>query len=126
MRIWLDDDCERDPWVPGWTVVRTADEAIALLASNEVEMISLDHDLGDFRYEPYPYEVTGMEVVKWMIENKVFPKAINVHSNNSVRAIVMASDLNKFAPAGVRVVMWRFDGSSQLFRDLDELLVSKE
>ena len=76
MRIWLDDDPERDPPTT-WTIARTADDAIRLLSSNEtVEVISLDRDLEDQRLDPYPREITGEDVVRWMVVNKVFPKFI--------------------------------------------------
>ena len=107
MLVWLDDSPERDP--EGWTVVRTADEAIALLITGGVEMISLDHDLGETRYDPYPREVTGMDVVVWMITNGVFPKVINVHSHNGDRAKWMARDLAIAAPEGTIVRLWKFD-----------------
>lgn len=118
MRVWLDDEAARDP--VGWTIVRTADEAIALLAAGGVEMISLDHDLGDVRYEPYPREVTGMDVVKWMIANGVFPKVVNVHSHNRDRAKWMARDLVIAAPEGTIVRLWRFD--QDVAKGLEELL----
>ena len=105
MKVWLDDEPIRDPG-SDWVIVRTADEAIDLLLTGEVEMISLDHDLGDF-HEGFG-EVTGFAVVRWMIENKVFPKVINVHSHNP-RAKEMAADLERFAPDGCVVKRWRFD-----------------
>jgi len=122
MRVWLDDMNIRDP-SSGWTIARTADEAIELLMTGEVEAISLDHDLQDFRQDPYPSEVTGMHVVRWMIANNVFPKVINVHSLNPDRGKFMVQDLNKAAPAGVIVKWWHFD--SDTVRDLEELLSSK-
>lgn len=43
MRLWLDDE---RPAPEGWTLVRTAEEAIELLKQGKVKRISLDHDLG--------------------------------------------------------------------------------
>jgi hypothetical protein len=45
MKVWLDD--VRDPPANDWFWVKTAAEAILLLQMFPVEMISLDHDLGD-------------------------------------------------------------------------------
>lgn len=44
MNIYLDDlrDCPE-----GFTIARTVDEAIRLIESNEVDALSLDHDLGE-------------------------------------------------------------------------------
>jgi hypothetical protein len=119
MRVWLDDMAVRDP-SSGWTVVRTADEAIELLMVGNVEAISLDHDLGDFRQDPYPREVTGMDVVNWMVANKVFPKVINVHSHNGDRAKFMVRDLEAVAPEWVAIRMWRFD--TDTVKELEQLL----
>jgi hypothetical protein len=123
MRVWLDDMAIRDP-SSGWTIVRTADEAIALLMTGQVEAISLDHDLQDFRQDPYPREITGMHVVRWMITNGVFPKVINVHSLNPDRGKFMVQDLNKAAPDGVIIKWWQFD--SNIVKDLEKLLNSKD
>jgi hypothetical protein len=43
MQVWLDDE---RPCPEGWVHVKTATEAIALLAAGNIEEISLDHDLG--------------------------------------------------------------------------------
>jgi hypothetical protein len=120
MRIWLDDDPERDPPTT-WTIVRTADDAIRLLSSGEtVEVISLDRDLGDQRLDPYPREITGEDVVRWMVVNKVFPKFINVHSHNYDGGKRMVLDLQKSAPPDVVIKWWRFD--VDLIHDLEKLL----
>lgn len=99
MKIWLDDT--RDPNSPvegviaqaymkdrspsdaeGWTWIRTAGEAIALLSTVQVEEISLDHDLGD-----NPVFGNGNQVLVWL-EEAVFtnadywPPLMHVHSGN--------------------------------------------
>jgi hypothetical protein len=56
MKLWLDDV---RPAPDGWTWVKDAHEAIALLARGEVEIASLDHDLGD---DPW----TGYYVLCWV------------------------------------------------------------
>ena len=80
MKVFLDDI--RNPTEEGWTVVRTAQEAIDLLHSGGVTTISLDHDLGE--------DVkTGYDVATW-IEKEVFlhpdytPPQILIHSANPV------------------------------------------
>ncbi len=118
MLVWLDDQEARDP-KSGWTVVRTADEAIELLATGGVEAVSLDHDLNEFRQDPYPREVTGMDVVRWMIANRVFPKVVNVHSFNPGRSRDMVRDLMAAAPEGTVVKMWQFD--SNIAKELETL-----
>lgn len=88
MKLWLDDI--RDPAEHGrigWTWVKTADEAIAALATGTVTEASLDHDLsvGATMGTPAPAERTGYTVVCWMEEHGVWPKdGVRVHSMNPV------------------------------------------
>ncbi len=85
-KVWLDDRPERDPPAEeGWTVVRTPEEAIELLAAGHVRELSLDHDLG--LWETEGRERTGDDVVKWIFEAVVTncftpPEKIAVHSGN--------------------------------------------
>lgn len=77
MNVYLDDVREA---LPGWTLVRTAAEAIALLEGGEVINLSLDHDLGG--------DSTAMEVVNWIEEAVVYrdfhPPEMVIHSANPV------------------------------------------
>jgi hypothetical protein len=88
MRIYLDD--ERDPPtkdrfgepLPEWTVVRTAQEAIALVATGQVEFIDFDHDLGT--------KLTGYDVAQYIellaVDNLIPPIGFAIHSGNPVGA----------------------------------------
>lgn len=87
VRMWLDDI--RDPVQHGkigWTWVRTADEAIALLATGAVIEASLDHDLTITQtLGGQDNEKTGYDVVCWMEEHDVWPmEGVRVHSQNPV------------------------------------------
>lgn len=108
MNLWLDD--VREPWkfgCVGWTWVKTAQEAISLLKSGEVERASLDHDLEP---EHYPSDVpegmsweesgnyniwkmtgTGYDVCLWLESNPEFYPVggVRVHSANPVGAARM-------------------------------------
>jgi hypothetical protein len=90
MKIFLDDDPRRDSWVDDtWTIVRTAGECLDLIAAHtgEVEILSLDHDLGDD-----PLVGTGYDVVKVLeqlvgtgeLKPIVLPHKIEIHSANPV------------------------------------------
>ncbi len=85
--LWLDDlrDPNRHGYI-GWTWVKTADEAIALLAAGNVRQASLDHDLTmEQTLGGYSTEPTGYTVVCWMEEHKVWPiGGVKVHSQNPV------------------------------------------
>lgn len=87
MKLYLDD--VREPVNMGsavpaseLTVVRTAQEAIDLVKTGQVEFISFDHDLGT--------ELTGYDVAK-VVENlaaegKIPPIDYQIHSANPVGA----------------------------------------
>src|SRR5258705_8834026 len=75
MRVFL-DDAGRTP--DGWTRVYWPDEAIALLKTGTVEVISLDHDLGDDSRR------TGYDVVLW-IEEAVALHGSHAASNHFIQ-----------------------------------------
>lgn len=85
MKLWLDDI--RDPTMYGhigWVWVKTADEAIKMLATGNVTQASLDHDLDiEATLGNTPTEKTGYDVVLWMEEHNVYPiNGVTVHSMN--------------------------------------------
>jgi hypothetical protein len=88
VKLWLDDI--RHPAAhgcAGWTWVKTAREAIELLATGSVIEASLDHDLSvqATMGNPAPNEETGYTVVRWMEEHDVWPPGgVRVHSMNPV------------------------------------------
>lgn len=82
MRIWLDDI---RPKPDHFTVhVRTAEEAIDLLKTGQVEEISLDNDLG---LDENGNELTqGKKVAQWMEEEAFYGRLnqmkLNHHTDN--------------------------------------------
>lgn len=97
MKLWLDDERDLKEWLPGmpwmrgrptsdfegWTWMRTAGDAIELLAAREVTEVSLDHDLG-----PEGEVGTGYDVVNRIDEltftDHTFPiPVVHVHTSNS-------------------------------------------
>lgn len=77
MKVFLDDEREAPE---GWIRVRWPEEVIALLATGEVDAISLDHDLDD--------DVrTGYDVLTWIEEavatRSFVPPTILIHSANA-------------------------------------------
>jgi hypothetical protein len=88
--------------------VKNYDEAIEALKTGTVEFASLDHDLADEHYTKFfesrwengndytDYntadckEKTGMDVLRWMEENNVWPSAgVRIHTMNTVRKPIM-------------------------------------
>ena len=79
MKLWLDDE---RPAPEGWTWVMDYYTMIETLQDHaeEIEVISLDHDLG--LYEGNQRE--GYDVVKWIAANDAWPSILGVHSANPV------------------------------------------
>ena len=89
MKIWLDDE---RPMPDGYDRhVRTAEEAISILKSGIVTVISLDHDLGE-------NAGTGYEVACFIEEGAfsgtLSPMDVNIHSANPVGRNRMEQAIN--------------------------------
>lgn len=103
MKVWH-DDIRQPP--SGWVWARTNESAMALLTYENVEEISLDHDLGLDHIDPNEDEEaiffagpsdngTGLDLVKWMVEDpKRVPAKVTIHSWNPAGASAMAELLN--------------------------------
>jgi hypothetical protein len=80
MKVYLDDQREAPE---GWVRTKTPAETIELLKSGQVEVLSLDHDLGEDESVG-----TGYHVLLWL-EKEVYtkdfkpPTDMRVHSANS-------------------------------------------
>jgi CheY-like chemotaxis protein len=108
--VFLDDDHQR--WyrlqnrIPQAVRVETAAECINMIKdSPEIDWLFLDHDLGGEAYVKSYREDCGMEVVRYLIAEKL-NKSIHkivVHSHNTVAALEMFNKL-KEADYDVRLV----------------------
>ncbi len=90
MKVWHDD--RREPPNDGWLWAKTNEEAICFLLTGEVYEISLDHDLGakDGQIRGHSPDGSGYDLVCWMVEHRVFPDRIIIHSHNRKGAQRMA------------------------------------
>lgn len=79
INLYLDDlrDCPE-----GFTVARNMEQAIHYLENYEVNVLSLDHDLGED--ESGNLLPTGYDLVKYMCENGLKANKIYMHTDNSV------------------------------------------
>lgn len=88
MKVYLDD---LRPTPEGWVRVYWPDEAIEILKTGKVEVISLDHDLGNDE------RGTGNDVVLWIEEAVVtqgfIAPQIKVHSANSSARLKMEAGI---------------------------------
>jgi len=79
INVYVDDlrDCPI-----GFVVARTYQQAIHLLENNEVDILSLDHDLGeDLQGNLLP---TGYDLVKYICEKGLRANKIYLHTDNPV------------------------------------------
>lgn len=113
-RIYLDDI--RTPVEDGWTVVRNYDQfvsTIMYIGLDNIELISLDHDLGDTAmkewhtnvYHNYTLdynnitEKTGMDCAKWLVEQWMNgEKVVDVftHSANAIGSANIMGYINNY------------------------------
>lgn len=84
MKVFLDDKRQTPD---GWVRVYWPQEAIELLASGNVEIISLDYDLGDGDRR------TGYDVLVWLDqavrEKGLEPPLVRIHSDHRLGRIKM-------------------------------------
>jgi hypothetical protein len=112
--IYLDD--VRTPYDLGWTVVRNYDEFVAKVTEiglDNIELISLDHDLGDtamMEWHTNVYhnfkldynnitEKTGMDCTKWLVEqwmNGAPVCEVKIHSANAIGSANMMGYINNY------------------------------
>jgi hypothetical protein len=90
--VFLDD---LRPQPKGFMVARNYYECINILESYTVNILSLDHDLGEKK--------TGYDVTKWMVENDIWAEQIYLHTANPVGRANMYQLLNNYKPDEVRL-----------------------
>lgn len=73
------DDLRKCP--DGFIIARSYDEAIEILNTSKINILSLDHDLG---ISENGIEKNGYDVVKYMCENGISPKKVYIHTDNVV------------------------------------------
>lgn len=113
-KIYLDD--VRTPIQGDWVVVRNYDEFVKKvdeIGLDNIELISLDHDLGDSAMNEwhknvyYNYELnydnitekTGMDCTKWLVEKWLDGNTVVdvvIHSANAIGSANMMGYINNF------------------------------
>ena len=97
--LFLDDSVHRQQEFsreyPNATIVSTAIEAISMLRSRSFSVVYLDHDLSGEIYVSSERQDTGMEVVRWIVENQPVIDKIVVHTMNEVAGPIMVNTLQQ-------------------------------
>jgi 5-formaminoimidazole-4-carboxamide-1-beta-D-ribofuranosyl 5'-monophosphate synthetase len=114
VRIYLDD--VRTPIDKDWIVVRNYEEFVAKvneIGLENIELISLDHDLGDSAMKEWLHgvvknyqinydnitEKTGIDCTKWLVEQWMDGKPVVdvvIHSANAVGSANMMGYINNY------------------------------
>ena len=96
------DDVRRPP-SDEWIWAKSFDQAIEVLQTGDVAEASLDNDL-------HPFVHDGLEVVEWMIEKRVFPRRVRVHTDNRIASTEMCGLLERSGyqkvPGRPRTFIW--------------------
>jgi hypothetical protein len=113
-KIYLDD--VRTPVDTGWTIVRNYDEfvsTIGWIGFNNIELVSLDHDLGESAmkewhnnvYQNYELnydnitEKTGYDCAKWLVDKWMEGKDVfdvYTHSANAIGSANIMGYINNY------------------------------
>jgi hypothetical protein len=96
MKLYVDDlrDCPS-----GYTPAKTMEQAIAFLQNNTVDILSLDHDLGED--ENGNLRPTGYDLVKFMCEHGLRANKIYIHTDNVVGRTNMYETLKSAQRHGI-------------------------
>ncbi len=90
MKIWLDDI---RPAQEGYVQCKSVNEAIVIIEENKnnIEVIDLDHDLGDFAKDGGD----AICLMDYLVENELFYK-LNFHTANPVGLANMKRMYNRY------------------------------
>lgn len=114
VRIYLDD--VRTPVDKDWIVVRSYEQFVSqvmYIGLENIELISLDHDLGDTAMKEWQYgvtknyainydnilEKTGMDCTKWLVNQWLDGKPVVdvvIHSANAIGSANMMGYINNY------------------------------
>lgn len=93
INVFLDDlrSCPK-----GFVPAKEAAECILLLEECEVDVLSLDHDLGW-------NQPNGFEVVKHMVRHSLYPREIYLHTSDAVGRANMLQHLYLYKPEHIKL-----------------------
>ena len=89
MKLFVDDERAAPE---GWVLAKTSEEALFLLLANDVEALSLDHDLGG--------DDTTRRIVLAMCEHEYWPESVYVHTGNVIGEEWLVGMIRRYAPEG--------------------------
>ncbi len=94
MKLFVDDT--RTPPAKGFECAEDYDGAVFLLKYMDFEFVTLDYSLGS-------NSPNGLEILKFMHENKKYPKHLNIHSNHIEGRQLMRKYAEEHFPSDVTI-----------------------
>lgn len=88
------DDFRKVP--QGFILARTTEECLLLLREYEVDVLSLDHDMG-------PVDDTGSEVARLIVLEGLFPREVYLHTSSLWGRKEMYETLYAAKPEGMQL-----------------------
>lgn len=95
MKLFVDD--ARTPPEKGFECAEDYDGAVFLLRYMDFDFVTLDYDLGD--------GPCGLDILKFMHENKKYPRHLNIHSDHAEGRTLMRDYAKENFPGDVRITM---------------------
>lgn len=99
MKLFVDD--ARTPPERGFECAEDYDGAVFLLRYMDFDFVTLDYSLGD--------GPNGLDILKFMYENKKYPKHLNIHSDHAEGRALMRDYAKENFPETVRITMNSID-----------------
>lgn len=94
IHVYLDD---LRPCPQGFTLARNVQECLLLLEECDIDILSLDHDMG------WNTEQTGMDIVIWLVQKRKFPREIYIHTSSQAACTAMYQMLYSAKPDGMNI-----------------------
>lgn len=99
MKLFVDDKREMPK---GFNCAVDYNGAVSLLRLLDFDFVTLDYNLGE--------GPSGLDILKFMHENKKYPKHLNIHSDNSEGQHIMRRYAEENFPDTVSITMNKFWG----------------
>ena len=97
MKLFVDD---KRPQPKGFNCAVDYDGAVSLRNLLDFDFVTLDQNLGDGK--------SGLDILKFMHENKKYPKHLNIHSNHIIGRDEMRRYAEENFPETVSITMNMF------------------
>ncbi len=93
INVYLDDyrPCPR-----GFVLAVNVEECVRLLSTEEVDILSLDYDLGW-------NQPTGIEVAQYIVDSGRYPKQVYFHTSSAAGRMQMVHLLQQHAPPEIQI-----------------------